>query len=124
MAQNTESKNLNTETLATKFIKHTFYVRLVTITLGFIMSVSLIIFGYLLTQQDIELNQISQKQGNSEISANFGATSFALKNTAPGLVLILCGTVIAVSTIRKETYTKSQWADRQNGIPGYTESKG
>ncbi|MCE2573899.1 hypothetical protein [Motilimonas eburnea] len=124
MVSQAELKDQKTESLATKFIKHTFYVRIATMVLGFTMSAVLIILGYMLTQQDIEVNKGVNVNNGSEITADFGTASFALKNTAPGLLLILCGTIIAVSTIRKETFTKSQWADHQNGLPGFTESKG
>ncbi len=124
MASQAELKDQKAESITSKFIKHTFYVRVATMILGFTMSAILIILGYKLTQQDMELNQGVTVNNGSEISADFGTSSFALKNTAPGLLLIICGTVIAVSTIRKETFTKSQWADHQNGLPGFTESKG
>ncbi len=83
MHSQAELKDQESESLATKSIKHTFYIRIATMVLGFTMSAALIIFGYILTQQNIEANKDSNANDGSEISANFGTTSFALKNTAP-----------------------------------------
>ncbi len=114
---------MKSESLATKFVRSTYVARYVTVLIGFVLSITLIWLGYTLTQQELDIKTINSAT-ESEISLDFKATKFALKNTAPGLLLIICGTVIALTTIRKTTWVKSQWSDKENAIPGYTESKG
>lgn len=119
MASQAELRDQKNESLATKFVRHSFYTRIAITTIGFIMSCILIFMGYDLTQQSLIIQNI-----NSEVNADFGVMSFALKNTTPGVILIICGTAVAITTILRQSFTKSQWSDSINGIPGYTETKG
>jgi len=125
MSTQTEQLKTSNKSLAGKFVENIHKARIATMTIGFILAISLFILGYILTQQDLE-----QKAGQesalleSDISMDFKASKFILKNTAPGIILIICGTFIAITTINKTTWVKTQWENKEKGIPGSTEVKG
>jgi hypothetical protein len=87
--------------------------------IGYIASLFLITGGIWLTQRDMD---ISKDQTNAEVSAKLGQFEFVAKNTAPGIVLILCGTWIVVATIQRKSFAKTQWKDERH--PGFTEING
>ena len=115
---------MSTGSLASRFTNQIFYARLASLLLGFILAIVLIFLGYSLTQQEIDLKQSNTEVEASSITLDFKTRSFALKNTAPGLVLITCGTIIAVASLTRVTRVKTQWKAEENAIPGMTEAKG
>ncbi len=115
--------NSNKETVAEKMVRNTFEMRVMISVFSCFLALSLIIFGYLLTQNELEFRK-GITPVDSEITMNFQAYEFALKNTAPGVILIICGTVIVVAFINKQFRIKTQLAIKEEGIPGFTEVEG
>jgi hypothetical protein len=81
--------------------------------IGYLASLFLIVGGIWLTQRDIDVSHIPKNSSTGEVSAKLGQFEFVAKNTAPGIVLILCGTWIAVTTIQRKSHAKTQWADER-----------
>ncbi len=79
--------------------------------------------GFLLTQRQIGISadQPTDQSKESELTLNVKNEEFKLRSTYPGLVLIVCGTALAVVLVRKRFYFKTQHQDKQNNIPGFTE---
>ena len=107
MEENNNGSN-EQESVAEKFAGKVFYARVLVTIIGLIISCILIYGGFLLTQQDITKGK-SVKSEDTKIEAQIGNYKFALQNTAPGLLLIICGTVIGAMTISKQTRIKTYW---------------
>ena len=85
-----------------------------------LVAIVMIISGYKLTQRQLQL-QISDK--TTEIEANLAKEEFKLKSTYPGLVFIICGTVIGTMVLGKGFYFKTRQTNKETGDPGFTEIK-
>lgn len=120
-ANNSESNEQ--ESVAEMFAGKVFYARILVTVIGLTISCILIYGGFLLTQQDITKGK-SVKSKDSKIEAQIGNYKFALQNTAPGLLLIICGTVIGAMTIGKQTRVKTYWKQDKDTSTYETEVQG
>ncbi|WP_345986027.1 hypothetical protein WCX49_02645 [Sulfurimonas sp. HSL-1656] len=121
---NHASNDHQQESVAEKFAGKVFYARVLVTIIGLAISCILIYGGFLLTQEDIKKEK-NVKNEHSKIEAQIGNYKFALQNTAPGLLLIICGTIIGAMTISKQTRVKTYWKQDENGASRYeTEVQG
>lgn len=82
--------------------------------------------GFLLTQRQVNVaaeGGAGDQSQPTEMAINMQKEEFKLRSTYPGLVLIVCGTVLAVALVWKGFYFKTQHKDSEAGIPGFTELK-
>ena len=93
-----------------------------TTLIGGILSLALILAGIWFTQQDFGLPSTNAAAGTGELVAKLGLFKLAAKSTAPGIILIICGTWLATTTVNRKLRARTQWADDKN--PGYTEVDG
>ena len=93
-----------------------------TTLIGGILSLALIVSGIWFTQQSFGLPSPGIASCTGEISAKLGLFTFAAKNTAPGIILIICGTWLATTTINRKLRARTQWKDDTH--PGLTEVDG
>ena len=109
-------------TVAERIVHTASQYRFWSMLIGYIASLLLITGGIWLTQRDMDIPKVQANVANVEVSAKLGQFEFVAKNTAPGIVLILCGTWIVVATIQRKSFAKTQWADERH--PGFTEVNG
>lgn len=88
--------------------------------IGGAISIAMIISGYCLTQRQLRI-EISEKI--TEVEVNLQKEEFKLKSTYPGLVFIICGTVIATVVLGKGFYFMTKQTNKKTGEPGATEIK-
>ena len=93
------------------------------LSVGGLIAISMVIFGYALTQRQLDLQgTYGQTQSEeTELTLDLRKEGFRLRSTYPGLVLIVCGTALAIVLIWKRFYFKTQHKDERNQIPGFTE---
>ena len=110
-------------TAAEDAIKAHSTTRIWYLIIGGVIAFVMVLAGLFLTQRQLDLSA----QGNmqdvkaTEFTVDLKKEAFKLRSTYPGLVLIVCGTGLAVVLIRKRFYFKTQHKDEKNNIPGFTE---
>ena len=84
------------------------------LTMCGLVSLTMIIEGYILTQSQIDLGQ-----SYDATKVEMKLTEFKLKSTYPGVAFILAGSLLMIAVVRKKIYFKTQHKDAAN--PGFTE---
>ncbi len=88
--------------------------------IGGLVALAMIILGFYLTQRQLDI-KISEK--TTELAINTKKEEFKLKSTYPGLVFIICGTVLGAVTIARPIHFITKHKDEKAGEPGSTEIK-
>ena len=79
-----------------------------------IVSLAMIVGGYLLTQRQIGLGQ-----SGDATEVEMKLAEFRLRSTFPGVAFIVAGSSLMIAVVRKKIYFKTQHRDDTN--PGFTE---
>lgn len=113
----TDPKSCKKATVAERAIEVHSRTRIYYLIIGGLLALTMILGGYHLTQRQMDLKLTDT---NTEFQLKVINEEFKLKSTYPGLVLIVCGTVLAMTLIRKRFYFETQHKDSDNNIPGHT----
>jgi hypothetical protein len=113
-----DKKKTVAETIVHDAERHRFWTTLI----GGVLSLALIGSGIWFTQQSFGSPSTGIASCGGDLSAKIGLFTFAAKNTAPGIILILCGTWLATTTINRRLRARTQWANDTH--PGLTEVDG
>ena len=109
-------------TVAEDAIKAHSLTRIWYLIIGGVIAFAMVGFGWYLTQRQIDTAAVQKADPQqTDLTLNLKQEEFKLRSTYPGLVLIVCGTSLAVVLIRKRFYFKTQHKDETNRIPGFTE---
>lgn len=132
MDKDDEKSDKRGKSVATHIVQSASRHRLWSMIFGYTLSLVLLGGGIWFTQRDFaprnenpeaNIEKSSNYEANrGQLSAQIGVFKFVAKNTAPGLVLILCGTWLATVTVKRKSRAKTQWGDDSH--PGFTEVDG